>query len=750
MVAQVIVDVVHSSVARPFTYAVPDGMALCIGARVSVSLGPRRVDGIVVEVGQREALSPDIPQERLKPVARLLDDYPAVLPPMLALARELADEVHCPLSETLRLMLPAAMRTGRVSAKTETYAKLSPACTDALAAAQAQKRAPKRATLLRLLSDGEEHALSELSQLVSAPKEALSHLEKDGYVTLVTREIFRLPYGEPAPRTLAPTLTGEQRAALQIMLPALEKGEGAFLLNGVTGSGKTEVYLAMAERTLSMGKSAIILVPEIALTPQMVGWFRGRFGPDTAVLHSRLTDAQRCDEWRRIRLGYARVVVGALSAIFAPLQRLGLIVVDEEHEQTYLSDHHPRYDARRVAASRARREGATLVLSSATPSILSFAMARRGDYTLVEMPSRVLNRPMPSVTVVDMRAELAAGNRSIFSLLLQQKLKACIQSGRQAMLFINRRGYNSFVSCRNCGYVVKCPRCDLSMTLHHVEGKPDGLLRCHLCGAEQAPPSRCPDCGSEYIRYFGSGTQRVQEELQKLFPSVKSIRMDVDTTQRRDAHEKLLSAFRRQEAQVLVGTQMIAKGLDFPKVTLVGVVAADLTLNLPDYRAGERTFQLVTQVAGRAGRAGEPGEVVVQTYKPDDPCILAAAAQDYRAFFESEFARRRTSLYPPFTVMARLLVESENAHAAEDMSKRLYEALSTFLLAHPAQKRRVLTLRQDEAPVKMIRGKYRYHVLLKLFEHPDAQPVLALLPQLAAAPPDGVQIYAEVNPATMM
>lgn len=746
MIAQVVVDVIHENVAKPFSYLIPNEMDLRPGMRVSVPLGRRQVDGIVTELCE----TCDVPEARLRPVTKVLDDYTAVLPPMMELASDLAQEAHCPLSETLRLMLPSAMRTGRVQTKREPLAQLVDGVL-AQEAAAVQGRSQKRATLLKMLADGKPHPVSELAALVSAPQEALKKLAEDGMIRLFDHEVFRLPYEDMDTRqSAAPQLTPEQTAALAVMLPGLETGSGLYLLHGVTGSGKTEVYLAMVQRVLELDKAAIILVPEIALTPQMVGWFRDRFGPRTAVLHSRLTDGQRCDEWRRIRMGDARVVVGARSAIFAPMERLGLIVIDEEHEQTYLSDRHPRYDARQVARSRCVREGATLVLSSATPSILSFAMSRRGDYTLVEMPSRVNHRPMPEVTVVDMRKELVAGNRSIFSQLLQQKLKVCFDRGQQAMLFLNRRGYHTFVSCRNCGYVVKCPQCDVSMTLHQIEGSETGVLRCHFCGASAEPPTICPECGSKYIRYFGSGTQKVEEELHRLFPNVKTIRMDIDTTQKRDAHYQLLTAFREGKAQALIGTQMIAKGLDFPKVTLVGVVAADLTLNLPDYRAQERTFQLVTQVAGRAGRAEDPGEVVVQSYKPEHPCIIAAAAQDYRAFFTQEFERRRTGLYPPFTMIARLLVESEQAEAARLMNDRLYDTVDAFLQAHPAQKRRVLMLRADEAPVKRIRGKFRYHVLLKVFEHADAEPVLRLLSELTSVSDPLCQIYAEFNPATLI
>lgn len=749
MVAQVIVDVVHTNVAKPFTYLVPEGMRLTPGYRVSVPLGRRKVDGFVVEICEESSLPPELPLSRLRPVEQVLDDYPALLPQLLTLAEQLAAENHCPLSETLRLMLPAAMRTGRIKEKMEIWAQLN--AIDVEAEAAKLRRAPKRATLLRLLADGRPHSLTELSELTTNPRDGLKALEAAGLITLCQREVFRAPYGENDQRQdAAPTLTADQQEALSCMLPAMAEGKGAFLLHGVTGSGKTEVYLAMVKQALDMGRGAIILVPEIALTPQMVRWFRNRFGPATAVLHSRLTDGQRYDEWRRIRLGDARVVVGARSAVFAPVERLGLIVVDEEHEQTYLSDKHPRYDARRVAKMRCLNESAALVLSSATPSILSFAMARRGDYTLVEMPRRVNNRPLPQVTIVDMRRELEAGNRSIFSVLLTRKLGECIAKGEQAMLFLNRRGYNTFVSCRSCGYVVKCLQCDLSMTLHRSSPDDPGQLRCHMCGAVQPPPETCPECGSKYIRYFGSGTQRVEEEMRRLFPQTKTIRMDIDTTRGRDAHAKLLNAFGDGQAQVLIGTQMIAKGLDFPKVTLVGVVAADMTLNLPDYRAQERTFQLITQVAGRAGRADAPGEVIVQTYKPDNPCIEAAAHQDYRAFFEMEFARRRAGLYPPFTLLARLLVECAVEADAKAMGERLYDAVQTYLLSHAPQKRRVLMVHMDEAPVKRIRGQYRYHVLLKLFDHPDAGPVLRLMAELTALSDERCHIYCEVNPATMM
>ncbi|MFH1880159.1 MAG: primosomal protein N', partial [Bacillota bacterium] len=418
MIAHVIVDVIHSNVAKPFSYLIPEGMTVAAGMRVRVTLAHRSVDGIVAEITE----DCDVPPDKLKPLGRTLDAYAAVLPHMMELAQELAHEDHCPLAETLRLMLPAAMRTGRAGVKEVAYFRLADSA-GAEQAIRAQGKSQKRMMVLRVLKDGVPRTMTELSQWVTAPSEAVKKLIADGYVHKTAQQEMRRPYEDMdiVPND-APVLTDEQEQVLKVMLPDLRRGKGAYLLHGVTGSGKTEVYLAMVETALQMGRTAIILVPEIALTPQMVQWFRNRFGPRTAVLHSRLSDGQRVDEWQRIRLGDANVVIGARSAIFAPLENLGLIVIDEEHEQSYLSDRHPRYDARKVAKSRAHRERATLILSSATPSILSFAQAQRGDCTLVEMRSRVNNRPLPAVTVVDMRRELAAGNRSMISGLLQQKL----------------------------------------------------------------------------------------------------------------------------------------------------------------------------------------------------------------------------------------------------------------------------------------------------------------------------------------
>ena len=742
---QVIVDIVHENVAKPFTYQIPDGMELMAGQRVAVPFGHMEKEGIVTALTTDTDVSP----AKLRSVIRPLEEYAAIPPELIELAEDMALKSHCPLAETLRLMIPAQMRGGRVHIKTEKTVCLCVSREDAETAAAACTRSLKRNAILNLLKDGQPRTVHEISEHVRDPRDALKKLEADGLVKITDAEKLRMPGGS-VPEVSDPgyTLTEGQQEALDEIIPALGKGKGMFLLHGVTGSGKTEVFMAAVRNALSSGKSAIILVPEIALTPQMVSWFRGRFGPVAAVIHSRLSAGERYDEWRRIRRGEARVVLGARSAVFSPVKNLGMIVIDEEHESTYLNDRHPRYDTREVAANRCEREGAVLVLASATPSILSFAKARRGDYMLLEMPDRVNERPLPDVEIADMRSELEGGNRSVLSGVLKKALKECCSRGEQAILLMNRRGYNSFVSCRSCGYVVKCPNCDISMTYHI--GSRDGLLRCHYCGYTMVPPSECPSCGGHYIRYFGAGTQKVEEEVRKILPGIPTARMDYDTTSGKDGHGKILEEFRSGRARILIGTQMIAKGLDFPQVTLVGVIAADLALNLPDYRSRERAFQLFTQVAGRAGRGSIPGRVIIQTYKPDDPVIGFAARQDYRAFFESEFRRRRNGLYPPFTNLARLLIESPDEENADRKAREAETCVKKLLETHPEWHRKILSVVNEPPSVQLLRGKHRRQVLMKTLVSRETDDFFSALSELTESPTDGADIYLEVNPTTMI
>lgn len=743
---QVIVDIAHEDVDRVFTYRVPEGMRLCPGMRVHVPFGRvRRVEGVVVAMTQEC----DLPPERVRDVTDALEDYPAVLPSLLCLAMRIKESSFCTLAQALRLMFPAQMRGERIRNKTREVVVLT--CDRAIGAqlVASQARAPKRAQVLAALleSESDEMPVEELKKRLGECRQPLMALCKMGFARIEEREVLRSPYG--AMERLAgqdPTLTAQQEQVLSTLLPAVEAGKGAFLLYGVTGSGKTEVFIRAVRRCAQLGRTAIVLVPEIALTPQMVMWFRSRFGEDAAVLHSRLSPGERYDEWRRIRRGEVRVVIGARSAIFAPLENVGLIIIDEEHEQSYIADSTPRYDAREVARWRCEDEGAALLLASATPSMRSFAMAGRGDLTLLEMPRRVANRPLPQVHVVDMREELKAGNRSVFSGALLTGLTRCLDEGHQAILFVNRRGYSTFVSCRSCGYTVTCSQCDVSMTYHSAEN----VLRCHYCGQEMPVPRTCPECGSPYIKYFGVGTQRVEEEVRKFFPDVPVLRMDNDTTRTKDAHAQLLARFRSGEARVLVGTQMIAKGLDFPEVTMVGIIAADAMLKLPDYRSAERTFQLLTQVAGRAGRAEHPGEVFLQTYDPEHYAIRAASRQDYRAFFEEEMLRRRRALYPPYTLLARLLYEADREEDAQAAAEAAMRQMEAFFERRTYLRKYVIALRVMACPVKMIRGKSRWQVTLKIVDQPVCQEAVGKMSEIARTPLEGCACICQVNPSSMM
>lgn len=737
--AQIIVDLSAEAVDRVFSYAVPEGMDLRPGQLVAVPFGPRTLEGFVVGLSDTCALPP----EKVRSVLRIVDAVPVIQPDLLALADWMHARYLCNLVDALRLMIPAELRRGRVKARTARYAHLALSGDELASFRAANARAKKQLAQLDALAAGDV----ETARLDGA---ALNALVKKGAVTIYTREQRRKPTVlMDESRAADPELMPGQARAVARLTDALAQGGGRFLLHGVTGSGKTEVYIRLIRRALELGRTAIVLVPEIALTPQMVSWLHARFGADAAVLHSALSAGERYDEWRRIRSGEARVVIGARSAVFAPLDDIGVIVVDEEHETTYQSDHRPRYDAREVAWKRAAQHGAVLLLGSATPSVATYMRAMPGvrpenRLELIELRQRVLGRPLPEVHVVDMRSEFEKGNHSIFSARLSEALKGCLARKQQAMLFINRRGHSTFVSCRACGYVVRCDQCDVSMTWHQAEG----ALRCHYCGKTLPPPKRCPQCGSGYIKYFGAGTQKVEEAVRQMFPEARVARMDVDTTREKDAHARILDAFRRGETDVLVGTQMIAKGLDFPNVTLVGVVAADMTLNLPDYRSVERTFQLITQVAGRAGRADCPGQVVVQTYDPEHYGIKLAAAQDYRAFYTRESAYRRAALYPPFTVIARIVYSAGDAETAQ-AAATADEARLNAWLDERDMRGEVVQMRALEAPIKQLRGEYRWQVFMKLYYKADMEAVSARMQALADAAPEGVRAELEINPTNL-
>ncbi|MGI6669122.1 MAG: primosomal protein N' [Acetivibrionales bacterium] len=562
--------------------------------------------------------------------------------------------------------------------------------------------------VLEILLENEYVAVQDLARFASVSVSVLDTLRKNGYIRYIDIEVKRDPVKHrDVEETLPMEPTGEQALVLDTAKALADKRAFAeILLHGVTGSGKTEVYMQLIRHVIDKGRQAIVLVPEISLTPQMVDRFRGRFGNKIAVLHSRLSLGERYDQWRMIRNGEVEVAVGARSAVFAPFKNLGAIIIDEEHETSYKSETTPKYNALEVAAKRCKDAGALLVYGSATPSVDTYHRAVSGEIVLLSMKERANELAMPEVRVVDMRKELETGNRTMFSAVLSAEIKKNIAAGQQTMLFLNKRGYASFVLCRNCGITLKCIRCNITMTYHSY----DNRLICHYCGYTVKMPPTCPKCKSNSIRQFGAGTQKVEEELRKYFPGCSVIRMDMDTTTGKHSHEEILDAFREKNINILVGTQMIAKGHDFPNVTLVGVLAADSMLGINDYRASERTFQLITQVSGRAGRGKIPGRVVIQTYNTDDYSIVSSCRNDYESFFRQESEVRRMLRYPPFTNIGYLIVSSVNDKYAFEYAKKTAAYLAAGIKADEGDKLMPGPMR---APVSRLKNRYRWRLVIK-------------------------------------
>jgi len=741
VIASVIVNIASSEVDRCFDYIVPPklGPKARVGSRVRVPFGRRTVEGYIIALGTESS----IPAERLRAISDVPDAVPPLTPEMIKTAKWMCRQYYCTLADALKSMLPPQLRGDATGSKLVRWAVLKCTAEEAQQAAeQLKKRAPRQAeALLALVEAGG----SLQSSLLEAQSGVLKSLEEKGLVELAQRQVYRRPQvetGEGAPEHM---LTPDQQRARDAILKAVGKG-GSFLLHGVTGSGKTEVYMQCAGEALKRGLGAIILVPEIALTPQMTARFCGRFGDRAAVLHSRLSDGERYDEWQRIRSGQAQIVIGARSAIFAPISNIGLIVVDEEHETSYISEHSPRYDAVETARFIAGENRAALVVGSATPSVVRYYAAEQGEWTLINMPSRISGHGMPPAYIVDMREELAKGNRSVFSRRLLWELKDCLSRGEQAILLMNRRGYSTFVSCRSCGHVMKCPACDVSMTYHRT----NNMLMCHYCGHQEHGPSVCPACGSRYIKYFGGGTQKVEEELNEKIPGIRVLRMDADTTRTRNAHQQILSAFGRGEADVLLGTQMIAKGLDFANVTLVGVVAADQLLHMADFRSSERGFQLIAQVAGRAGRDEKAGRVVVQTYDPEHFSIQAAAQHDYQGFYGQEIETRRLGMYPPFADVLRAMVVNGDAVGCRSDAMKILKAVQSEINRQDDLKEAVLMLQMTAAPIERINEKYRTQVIAKVLCSREGRRVRDIFAAAVADKGYKSSVWLEINPNNML
>jgi len=734
------------SADRLFDYAVPEALAPRIraGQRVRVPFGGRTVDAYVVEVAEDAPPPPAAPDlfsrqdpsdmsegadlsggiraHRLRPLLAIEDDVPFFSPPLIALARWMADYYCAPFELTLRCALPAAVRNSGMKAKERLYVTPCEGVFDLT------KRQTELLGNLRRVGGGWLHALT---REFACTAQTLKTLAEKGAVAIEKRPMRRNPL---ANRKILPSrpmpLMPEQATALAQILALLDLSDGSgesgrsdfpkktevpkpLLLFGVTGSGKTEVYLQAIARMLEQDCGAIVLVPEIALTPQTVQRFAARFGDRIAVLHSALSDGERFDEWHRIRTGEAVVVVGPRSAVFAPVKNLGLIVVDEEHEPSYKQDENPRYNARDVAVMRGYLEKCAVVLGTATPSMETWLNAGKSKYALAQLTHRVSGRPMPYVQVVDMRLETArAGHAQIFSGQLLEALKLRLERGEQSILFLNRRGYANALVCLKCGYASTCAECCVAHTYHRA----DSCLRCHICGGWKPIPDVCPECGDPAFKYAGFGTQRVELALKKCFPQARVLRMDADVTARKHSHDELLSIFKSGKADILIGTQMIAKGLDFPNVTLVGVLSADMSLHMPDFRAAERTYQLLAQVSGRAGRADLPGEVFVQTYSPEHPAVRAAASdQGFEPFAALELAERKKGGYPPYSHLVCLTFKGESEEkvrfCAEAYARELERATARALqnVTRPP----VQVSGACPAPLAKAKGRYRYQILMR-------------------------------------
>ena len=722
MFAQVIVDIAHSQTDKIFEYSC--GTDLKAGSRVKVPFGGRVIDGFVVGISKKS----DFPSEKIKPVAFVYDEPPALAEECFSLMNGLSSRYRVPKAVCLRLFIPAEMRAGRVH---EAYKKTVRFLSDDI---KLSKSAKKQSEFLSALKEAGE-ADYTLSCERYGRGAVNSVIEKGGAELLKVR-VNRTPSGYDGGVEAGKTLTPAQEGALKSIE---EHPQTVHLIHGVTGSGKTEIYLNVISRALAAGKTAIFLVPEISLTPQMFSQLKRRFGDKAAILHSGLSAGERFDEWWRLRTGEAKIAIGARSAIFSPLENIGAIIIDEEHDGSYFSESAPRYSTIEVAKMRARYNGCKLILGSATPSVETYAKAVSGEYNLITLTERINGRPLPQITIADMRREVKRGNNSAFSNALREELSDVLQSGNQAIIFLNRRGYSHTVICQDCGYALKCEHCDVPLAYHSEEN----CLKCHYCGAKYRLPRACPECGGLHLRYGGTGTQRVVSELKAAYPSARILRMDVDTTSGKEGHYKILKKFADKEADILVGTQMIAKGHDFPSVTLVGILDADMSLHFSDYRAGERTFQLITQVSGRSGRAGEAGKVVLQTYSPENYILRYAVNYDYEGFFKNEIALRQTTHFPPFSLICRVMVTAEEDGAALEALKGVYFGCEALRGKFPQE---FIFLNKMHSPIKKIQGKVRYQVLMRLESDRLLPEIYDLAVKYTTAK---ALVYVEENPVNL-
>ena len=729
--AEVIINSDAIEIDRPFTYKVKEELLdiIEIGHRVKVPFGVKNKPTEAFVLGLKCEGIENV--KKIKYISSILDDIPILTRDDLKLVDFLRENYLCKYIDAIRTIIPSGLSKG-IKNKKKTVIVFNKELDGKL------KDKDNYVKIVNLIKEKDgELTKSEIINDYSLSSYSLNKLIQNGYLLTEDRVVYRYntrSYIEESKNVL----NDEQKNAFNKILNSDKKG---FLLKGVTGSGKTEVYMNLVGETLKEGKSAIVLVPEISLTPQMIERFKGRFGKNVALFHSKLSQGERFDEWYRIKKGEARLVVGARSAIFLPLDNLGIIIIDEEHENTYKSEQNPKYLTKEVAKFLSEIKGCKYILGSATPSIETYYEALNGKLELVEIKNRVSNRPLPQMEIVDMREELKSRNLSLLSRSLYNEMKETLERKEQIILFLNRRGFSSFVSCRSCGYVFKCPECDLSMTYHK-----NGYLICHYCGRAQREQKVCPECGSKYVKFFGAGTQRVEEEVKKYFPKARVMRMDVDTTRNKDSHENIYNAFKSGEGDVLIGTQMVSKGLDFKNVTLVGVLAADISLNIPDYRSSERTYQIITQVAGRAGRGEKKGKVVIQTYTPNSLSLQYAIENNYNDLYNEEIKVRKIMNYPPFSTIFLINSISKDERKLKEFMNEVGESLRKLL----DSRENIQILGPVPCIITKLKDNYRWQIIIKgNLDNKLKLKIKDILYELNKSVYNEIRISMDINPNNM-
>lgn len=731
-IGKVIIDIASSLVDKIFDYLLPEN-EIQVGSRVLVPFGKTIKEGYLVEICQNSDYDPT----KLKKIISKIDKVPVINSDQLELAKFMKRKFHTGMCDALRLFLPSELRNGKV----KELIKINCFIDDELKAKEYLSKQRKNATSIigainYILENG------SASQTILNKKFNPSSIKKliDDKIIKTSEEIVRrTPYKSVSTEIKDDIVLTKTQ---QEVVDRITSENNIYLLHGVTGSGKTEVYMHCMQKILASGKTGIMLVPEISLTPQVLMNFRSRFGDKVAILHSGLSAGERFDEWERILFGEAKIVIGARSAIFAPLKNIGLIVIDEEHDSSYNSDSNPRYSTIEVAKERARLSNCSLVLGSATPSLISYHSAMTHEYQLLEMKERINKKELPPLKIIDMGNEIRNGNNGIFSTALKEALTKTINEGNQAMLFINRRGFASFLMCKKCGFVAKCADCDVSLVLH----KHENALKCHYCGNRYKVFTECPQCGNKDLSTGAVGTERVVHELKTLIPNVTVSRMDNDTTKTKDSHLKILSDFRSGKTQVLVGTQMIAKGHDFPSVTLVGIIDADVSLYQSSYTASEQTFELITQVAGRAGRADKAGEIYLQTYVPRHYTYKLASYYDYPAFYKKEINLRQVTMYPPFTKIIRILFTHSDENIAKETTKVYYDEVKKLQQQYNGE---FVYLGVMKSPIGRIQNKFRLQVLMRIKPEKADEITNELFNIADNMDKNKATIFVEINPQNL-